>query len=389
MESLAIPAGARALHTHRVLMRASLGVIIFAWLFIFQLFFVAFGFEHALFSVALLYGFVQVLVFFLTPLSAPALRFGVRRALAFGTLLGAFMLTTAALMFIPKNPVSFFALLSIFVLFMALQRALYWVPYHSISPETSRLSVPEYILWGVPLCAGVLLTIPGFGPYLFIAASVLALAALLPLIAIPERVEAFDWSVFETFRMLFIRKNRAALLSGVLDGVQGVALLLFWPLSVFLIVSGDWLLIGFVFSVSLFFTHFLRSRIQRWLKIWHAERSDTMLAILTLSAWGARLTAPAPLAIVAADIFSGTTISPKRFHIDIHAGEQAADGGHFLDEYTALKEMSLCLGRALACLIFMVLVSFSGTFALAASLALAGFSSVVSLILARRAARTL
>ena len=134
---------------------------------------------------------------------------------------------------------------------------------------------------------------------------------------------------------------------------------------------------------------FLRSRVQKALKRLRAERSDTILALLAFGAWGARLAAPAPLAIVSADVFSGTTISAKRFSVDAHAGEQAADGGHFIDEFTALKEMALYLGRILACLFCIMLITFSGSFALAGTIILAGIASAASVIRARRAARAL
>lgn len=390
MESLATPLGARALRTHRTLMRLSLGTTVFAWLLIFQVFSSAFGFEHALVSVLVLYVFSQALAFLLTPLSAPALRFGVRRALAFGTLCAAFMSTAIALMFAPESPVSFFALLSVFVVFMALQRSLYWVPYQSVAPQIPRTRLPEILLLLAPLLAGFLIGVPGLGVFVFIAAALCALFALIPLIRIPERVEAFEWSVGETIRALFAKRHRNILVSGILDGIQGATLLLLWPITIFTIIRGDWFLFGFLFSLSLLITLIARSSVQKMLKRLGAERSDTILALVALGAWGARLVAPAPLAIVSADVFAGTTISPRRFSVDLHASEQAADGGHFIDEFTALKEMALHLGRIITCLMCITfLFSLSGSFALASIIVLAGIASAVSVIRARRAARAL
>lgn len=388
MEPFATPTGARALRTHRILMRLALGTSVFAWLLIFQAFLSGFGFEQALFGIVLLYALSQALAFLLTPLSAPALRFGVRRALAVGTLSAVFMLAAIAFMFAPGNPSSFFALMSAFIVFSALQRSFYWVPYESVAPETPRAPLPEIILMCLPLMMGALLS-ERLGALIFVGGSIAAFLALVPLIRVSERVEAFEWSLRETLRALFARRNRGLLTSGVLDGFQGVSLLLLWPITIFIIIRWEWLLLGGILSLTLFATFFLRSRVQKILKKIRADRSDLLLGLIALGAWGARLAAPAPLAIVSVDVLAGSTISPKRFSIDPHVGEQFADGGHFIDEYTALKEMALHLGRILACLICIALLPFSAPLALAGTLLIAGFASATSVILARRAARAL
>lgn len=389
MDPLATPAGASALRTHRALMRGAQGTSIFAWLLIFQVFLLSYGFEHALFSVLILYASAQVLAFFLTPLTAPALRFGVRRALAFGTLCMILVAVVIALMFIPGNPLTFFTLLSLFIIFSGLQRALYWVPYQSVTPTLERVPVPELALMAVPLVSGALLAMPRAGFLVFIGAAMCALGALVSLIRVPERVEAFEWSVTETVQALFARKHRAILASGILDGIQGTALLLVWPLVIFVIVRADWFLFGLLFSLSLLLTYALRGHMQRVLKRLRAERSEALLALLVLASWLARLAAPAPAAILGANVFAHTTISPKRFGIDEGAGEQVADGGHFIDEYTALKEMALHIGRILACLACILILPLSGLVALTLVLVLAALASAFSITMARRAARTL
>lgn len=389
MPSFATPLGARALRTHRLLMRIVHGTSVFAWLLIFQSFFVYAGFEHALFATVVLFVCLQILAFFLTPLSAPALRFGVRRALAFGTLFASFSSASFALLFAPVGVFDAFALLVAFVIFSAIHRALYWVPYESVTPHTAYSSLPEFILISIPFCLGLLLSVPGFGMFVFIGASVCALCALIPLVSVPERVEAFEWNTTETLFALFSRRNRDLLIRGMLDGIQGAGLLLLWPIVIFVIIRGDWFLFGFILSLTLLMTLLLRSWVQKTLKRIHADRSDVVLGLIALGAWGARLVSPAPIAILASDVFAHTTISPKRFSIDIHGSMQSADAGHFIDEYTALKEMALHLGRIIACVLCIALISLSAQFALAGTLFLAGCAAAVSVVLARRAARAI
>jgi hypothetical protein len=361
---------------------------VFAWLIIFYSLLSTFSFEHALSAVLVLYIFSQTLAFLLTPLSAPALRFGMRRALAFGTLFAAFMCTSLALLFASGSPFSFFALVGAFVVFSALHRALYWVPYESVDPTLSRIPLPELALVFLPFTVGLLISAE-LGAIVFAAGALCALLALIPLLGVPERVESFEWNISETISAFFARKNRTLVMLGVLDGIQGAALLLLWPISVFIIVRGNWLLLGTLLSGTLLITHLLRSRVQKALKRIRADRSDTLLALLAFSAWGARVAAPVPFAILSADVFASTTISPKRFSVEPHAGEQYADGGHFIDEYTALKEMALHLGRIAACALCIALLSFSVSLALGGTLFLAGCAAATSLVLARRAARAL
>ena len=68
-----------------------------------------------------------------------------------------------------------------------------------------------------------------------------------------------------------------------------------------------------------------------------------------MTPWIARLVVATPLGVVSVDSYFYTT-APRRLGVDALSFEQAADGATFVDEYTALKEIALGLGRIAACL---------------------------------------
>src|SRR5688572_22682862 len=119
-----------SLASHRFLMRLAFAAgNVFAWVFAFRGFFLASGsLEAALFAVAVLYALMQGIVLMMTPLSGAALRHGMRRALAYGTLIAAFAFACFSLVFAPQVGAQFaFTMIATFVVFMGLHRALYWI----------------------------------------------------------------------------------------------------------------------------------------------------------------------------------------------------------------------------------------------------------------------
>jgi len=386
----------QSLAFHRFLMRIAFAAgNIFAWVFAFRGFYLASGsLEAAVFAIAVLYALMQGIVLIMTPLSGAALRHGMRRSLAYGTLLSSFAFACFSLVFAPQVGAQFaFTMIATFVVFMGLHRALYWVPYRSEVTDTGvyvRTTFgQEAFIALVPLIAGFIIEVEWLGPEALLAAvSLLALAALLPLIRIPESYEGFEWGFGETFGNLFSPFNRGFLTLSVLDGIQGTALLLVWPLAAFVILGQSFLGLGFILTVTLILAPFARRLVRALMRRVRAERSTPVLASLVFSSWMFRLAAASPLQILVADIYYHSSTSPKRFSLDVHASEQSADGAHYVDEYTALKEMGMALGRILACLFLAAAVYFipaAGAFALL--IIITAFSAAWSVIISRRLAR--
>lgn len=379
---------AGVLYVHRFLMRLALGLgVVFAWIFMFKALWIMSGnIISALFGIGILYGLSQGIVFLLTPLAGRALRFGLRRGLLWGTCaaFGAFF--ACMFLFVEDTPERVFSVIASFVILSALHRSFYWLPYRSLKNErlASRTNLlGEIVIALAPLLAGFLVTSTLGGIGLFGIAAGLLVLSFFPIFLINESYEPFAWGYRETYEVLFSKKERVLFAQSIFDGIQGVALLLFWPLVIFLVIGQSFWLLGIILSLTLLCTLFARLIMCSWVP--HLQKlSLSVLSILTLSGWIFRLSAATPLTIVAADVFSHTTLSPRRMSIDILSFEQVADGGSFVDEYTALREMGMALGRIGGCALLVVgAFLFVPIVALALPILCAGFAALASLYFSR------
>lgn len=384
-----------ALTSHRLLMRIAFAAgNVFAWVFAFRALYLASGHtEAALFAVAALYTLMQAIIFFVTPLSGAGLRHGMRRALAYGTLLAALAFSSFSVAFAPQVSAEFaFAAVTTFIILMGIHRALYWVPYHTEvaregSSQITRLQ--EYVIALVPLAAGLIIETYWLGPGLLLSvAALITLTALVPLIRFPESYEHFQWDFLGTFNALFSPFNRSFLALAIFDGIQGAALLLAWPLAVFIIIGQSFLGLGFILTITLLVAPFGRRVVRKAVERYRLHNSTPIMATIAFSSWIVRLVAGSPLYILLADVYYHSGASPRRFSIDAHAFEQSADDAHYVDEYTALKEMGMSLGRILACIILMLGLYFtSAAVAFAALIIVTAVASVYSVVIARKLAR--
>ena len=210
---------------HRTLLRIALSAgHVFAWIFIFQFFYVRYGsLESGLTSTLLTYALSQVVTVLLTPLCAAFMRYGFKRMLIYSTLLLAagFALLAA----------SFGGYLGsvgwgigLFATCLGAYRALYFVPYalmRELVPGEATY-VREIIVAIAPACAGLSLTA---GPSMLIVlpailAALLALS-LVPLLPLSDAREAYVWGYRQTFHELFARSRARMLVGTLVAGVEG------------------------------------------------------------------------------------------------------------------------------------------------------------------------
>jgi hypothetical protein len=297
----------KSLSLHRLLMRfSSAATSAFLWVFIFEYFAVRTTIGHALVSTALLYALSQTTTILLVPFALKRLRGGMRRALVYGTLLqaAAFVFLGALLGGIFPHGLTAIALL--FGAYRALYRVPYAVEYAALAGASTPGLFLEIALALVPLIAGMSLVVSAVPPaQLFFAAASLALLSLVPISFVPNVYEAFSWGYQETFAHLAAPENRRLLLSSVGKGLQGCALFFAWPLVLLFIFAGSLVGLGAAFSATLLFVLLFRA-------------------------------------------------SNRRVLVEDHA-----DGGTFLDEYTALKEIGMGLGRILLCITIAIAIAAS------------------------------
>lgn len=285
--------GVQALGVHRLLMRSvSSACNAFLWVFIFEYFTLFSNVGHALTQTFLLYALTQTTTILLVPFALGRLRGGMRRGVVYGTLV-----LTAALVYVGTLlGGSFPHGMAMIGILLGAYRALYRVPYTIESAAAGRVGgtrLPVEILIAlIPVAIGLLLDLNAAPSEMFFSLALFAALSLLTIPLIPNAYERFSWGYRETFGHLAAPENNQLLVVSVWRGIEGGALLLLWPLALFF-VTRSYLMTGAIFSM-------------------------TLLGVLL------------------------TRASKRRVFV-----EQHADGGTYLDEYTALKEIGLALGRLL------------------------------------------
>ena len=162
--------------------------------------------------------------------------------------------------------------------------------------------------------------------------------------------EGFSWEYRETFAQLWEPENRTIVTQSFFEGLSGATLLFFWPIAVFLITGWSYGMLGIILSFTFVVAILARTFVRKLLRRARLQQSGFYDAVFAVTPWLFRLSVATPIGVILADSYFYTT-TPRRMGIDPVAFEQSADGGSYVDEYTALKEMSLALGRIVICVV--------------------------------------
>lgn len=354
----------------RSMMRAAFSAAnIFAWVTIFSYLLAHKGsLALGLSAVALLYALQHVIIVLLTPLVARHLAHGMRNQMTLGVLAASAAFAVLGVGSIAGND-AFTLAICAYVVLLGIYRALYFTPYALLSDVSRRSMHIEVFILLLPAVAGALIFLEVLTPsLLFFAASIVLACSVLPIFWIHDRLEGFSWGYRESFHQLFDSRHRALVLSAFCDGVEAVALLLVWPIVIWLMLSGSPVLLGLIISVTLL----LALLVRRIFYYFSYTPSPTHEVIIRISAWILRSVTGSPGSIVLVDAYSSSA-SPRSRGMDHATLEQAADNHTYVDEYTALKEMSNGIGRVVACLVIGIFspllafgVSTTGIFVVAA-----------------------
>lgn len=339
-------------------MRISLGVLgVFLPIFFFR----EFGYDLQMVIAIYLSIFGLHLLF--TPISAKLLStIGTRRMIMLGVAFA--VLSIVALYYFPHSPA--YATVA-YIMFVAIYRALYWVPYHvdfaNSLDERMRgrqlailRNIASGILIAVPMIGGFIIASAGFSA-VFIFSIVVMLISMLPLWYMRHTYERYSWGYVDTFMHLFSRHNRPLLLAHGANGAQGVAITVFWPVYVFTLLDERFAVLGIIASLTVLVVMALRSFVGKLFDTWSHERMVVVGVIMATTGWVTKLFVQTPLQIFVADSYHnfGRTVNTLSF--DAATYEQSADNGRYVDEYTALKEMAMGVGRIVMLLLIAVLIA--------------------------------
>lgn len=340
------------------------------------------------FQILLLFYLISYLLYgLLVPFGAQFLnRFGFKKALIISTVWGALFYTTLSLIeqTAGDNTTLFITLIALSLVFQLLARIFYWLPYHidfaKFTDKESRgekvgLLFASLTLFGVvgPVGAGYIIEHYGF-LVLFGIAIALFILAMFPFAIVPRTNEKFVWGYMETLRRVFDRENRSLSISLMASGAEDVVGIVVWPVFIYLLLQGNYMEVGAVSGFIVGATVALQIAAGKYIdKMTDKARMLKWGSVLYALGWVFKAFVITAFHVFVAGLYQNLTKILTRTSFDTIFYELVADKGHYVDEYTVLREVAIQLGRVLMLLavIGLTLVfAIKWTFLLAAGAAL-------------------
>jgi len=317
----------------------------------------------------------DILYIFFLPWGAQLLnKIGLRRSLRISVFL--FSGFYISLMLLETN---FSVFLSLALMTVVLGRVFFWLPFHTdlarFTDVTNRgkaigLLSATYIFLGVvmPIISGFIISRYGYN-LVFILVVTLYLCSFVPFLTLPSTHEKFSWSYLETIRQFFAKKNRKLVLSNMANGAENDIAVIIWPIFIWQMFKGDFFAVGIISSLIILVAIVLQLFVGNYIDIHDKRKMMHWGSLLYAAGWFAKVFVFTPWQIFIVGTYHNFTGIFKDTPFETLNYELLADKGHFVDEFTIIKEMAIWLGKALILLLsIFVVVNFglNWTFALAA-----------------------
>ncbi|HOZ56147.1 MAG: Major Facilitator Superfamily protein [Parcubacteria group bacterium ADurb.Bin316] len=280
-------------------------------------------------------------------------------------------------LYLVKYDVFTFILIALIVL--TLTRTLFWMPYHTdLAIYTDRRDRGKSIglLWAtstflgvvMPLIAGFLIGNYGYG-LVFILAIAIHTSSIIPFLTLPPTQETYSWRYFETFKHIFDKKNRKLVLANMANGAENEIGVVIWPIFIWQLLQGNYFAVGAISSLIVLATISVQLGVGKYTDIFDKRKMIRWGSVLYASGWLAKVFVLSSFQIFVIGTYHSFTQIFKDTPFDTLNYELIADQGHYVDEYTVIKELAVQIGKVLMLIfVLLLLVNFglNWTFALAA-----------------------
>ena len=265
------------------------------------------------------------------------------------------------------------------LLMLTLFRTLYWTPYHvefaEYGDSKERGAQIAYLsslglIAGVlaPFLAGFIIEQLGF-PVLFIMAIILVFLSILPLYFLTPVKEEYSFSYLQTFKELFSKKNWRIFVGYGSDGAQGIVAIVIWPIFIFGILNESYVTVGGISAAIILAGILLRIIMGRLAEVRRQRKLFKLGSVFYSLGWILKMYVQTSFQIFIIGTYHSFAGVLRGIPLTAFLYEQMVDRGHYIDEYTVLREVSINVGQVLmliACLILLNFVGFTWTFVLAA-----------------------
>lgn len=348
---------------------------------IFALFFPILLFKHFhSYQAVIAYFLINSTAYFLTaPLGAHLMsKIGTRNSLIISNLFR--IPYFLALYKFPEAPILYAIIAGISITGM---RNTFWLPFQVDSAEFSSkktrgkqfgviFSLGSLLSIVAPILGGFIVDSSGY-PLLVLTSMVISLLSAIPFYFLPDNKEQVSWTYIETFKYFFNPYNSRMVLAYMADGAVGIINTTFWPLYIFLVMDEQYKAIGLLSGAILLVGILLRLFIGGMLDKFNKVKMVRVGTVLNSTGWIIKVAVISTMQVFFVSLYHTLAMIILRTSLDTLIYEKAADRGHYIDEYTLIKEMSLHLGRVIVlCVAFAVLFVWplQVTFVLAAVAAL-------------------
>lgn len=369
------------LYTSRLLMQVAIGALsVFTALYFYE------QYDESFTAVMLVFAPLYLLFVLLTPISAMLIKkVGIKKLIISAVIFHPF--AYISLLFWDSNQN---LALAGFILFVVLYRSLYWAPYNiDFAKFTNKgnrgkqmsflLNLSEVLLTLTPIISGIIIASYGFNT-MFILSTIFMFASSIPLLFIDDTREEYTYGYFETFKKLFEKENRALTLAQFGDGIQTAVRIAIWPVFIYMLLDGKYVAIGVVTSLTIFLLIALRFVLGNLEDKFDRVKLLRFGSFLSTTGWIVKIFIDTGFEIFVADTYHKVGRMVNRLTFDITTYDQASDNGHYIDEYTVLKEIAVNLGRG-----FMVLsaIWLTATFSITATFIFAALATLSMTLLHR------
>ncbi|MBI5794651.1 MFS transporter [Candidatus Uhrbacteria bacterium] len=309
-------------------------------------------------------------------------RIGLTRSMVIGTL--GVVLFHLSYFFISEGAVSWKVLMAIGIGGLVLNGIFYWSPFHidmanftSEKKRGSQLGIFYAVerLLGViaPLLAGYVIATFGYQVNFFIGL-IITVCSLIPLLFLPRFQVSYEFSYLQSFRELFSKRFRAMTFSMMAFGAENMVGVVIWPIFLFKMFGGDYVDVGLFTAVLVVIGLLLELIVGKQTDRFSATRLLKIGTGVNALGWIWKGLVDTVTGVFAAATFHSFGAIFLRTPMDALMYEQAADAGHYIDEYTVLREMALAIGRVSMLgflLLFTQAFSLSAAFFVAAAVSFA------------------
>lgn len=265
---------------------------------------------------------------------------------------------------------NFFLFLAISLSVFTFYRILYWIPYHSEFAELTTFEhrgkeigflrcISAIVHIVVPLLGALVIITRGFNQ-LFIAAAILCGVSIIPLFFLKERKQIFVFSYWQTFKEYLKKANRRIAVAFGADGAVGAVGGIVWPIFIYGILEKKYLAVGAISTLIALATIVLRLVVGTYLDRIKKRNIVKIGSILVAFGWVLRMFLRTAFQIFVVGTYHNFAGIIRSLSFDTLMYEEAADHGMFVDEYTAIREVSLHVGRVLMILVLIGLIIFLG-----------------------------